>query len=73
MQAVILAAGRARRLGPIGHRMPKCLLEIGGRALIEYSLDNLVQSDLTRLQGLMDLPSLLALYQTISDDDVCFV
>lgn len=43
MQAVILAAGRARRLGAIGRNLPKCLFRIGGRALIEYSLDNLVR------------------------------
>ena len=42
MQAVILAAGRARRLGPMAERLPKCLLNVGGRVLIEYSLDNLV-------------------------------
>ena len=41
MQALILAAGRARRLGELGERSPKCLLDIGGRALLEYSLDNL--------------------------------
>jgi choline kinase len=43
MQAVILAAGRARRLGPIGESLPKCLVRIGGRPLIAYSLDSLVQ------------------------------
>ena len=43
MQAVILAAGRGRRLGPVGERLPKCLLKIEGRTLIEYSLDNLAQ------------------------------
>ncbi len=43
MQAVILAAGRARRLGPMARRLPKCLLKIDGRALVEYSLDNLVR------------------------------
>lgn len=45
MHAVILAAGRARRLGTIGERMPKCLIRVGGRSLLEYSLDNLVQHD----------------------------
>lgn len=44
MQAVILAAGRAQRLGPASEGSPKCLLEIGGRALIEYSLDNLARA-----------------------------
>ena len=37
LQAVILAAGRGTRLG--GHARPKCLEEIGGRALIERYLD----------------------------------
>ena len=49
MQAVILAAGRARRLGEVGIGSPKCLLEIGGRLLIEYSLDNLVQGGIKHI------------------------
>ena len=49
MQAVILAAGRARRLGEVGIGSPKCLLEIGGRPLIEYSLGNLVQGGINHI------------------------
>ena len=37
-QAVILAAGRGLRLGSRSNGGPKCLLEVGGRTLIELQL-----------------------------------
>lgn len=37
--AVLLAAGRARRLGELTRRLPKCLLEVGGRSLVERQVD----------------------------------
>ena len=39
--AVILAAGAGTRLRPRSERVPKCLLEVGGRALLDYQLDAL--------------------------------
>ena len=39
MQAVIMAAGKGKRLGSLTQQMPKCLLEVGGRPLIEQQLD----------------------------------
>jgi 2-aminoethylphosphonate-pyruvate transaminase len=39
--AVILAAGRGVRLGPLGHEAPKGFLELGGQTLIERSLASL--------------------------------
>lgn len=41
MKAIILAAGRGRRLGDSVTEHPKCLLEIGGRTLLERMLDAL--------------------------------
>lgn len=41
MRAILLAAGRARRLGPLGAGRPKCLLPLGGRTLIERLIDGL--------------------------------
>jgi choline kinase len=38
MKAVILAAGMGTRLRPMTKKMPKCLIEIDGKSLIEYSL-----------------------------------
>jgi len=34
MRAVVLAAGRGIRLGPLGQERPKCLLPFGGRSLL---------------------------------------
>lgn len=38
MRAVILAAGRGRRLGVLSYGKPKCLLEIGGKTILERQL-----------------------------------
>ncbi|MFH1771969.1 MAG: nucleotidyltransferase family protein [Candidatus Omnitrophota bacterium] len=39
MKALILAGGRGKRLGGITDYTNKCMLSIGGKPLIEYSLD----------------------------------
>jgi len=41
MKAVILAAGLGIRLRPLTHSIPKGLIKIGNKALLQYSLDNL--------------------------------
>jgi L-glutamine-phosphate cytidylyltransferase len=38
MKYLILAAGIGKRLQPLTNQIPKCLLEINGRAVIEYIL-----------------------------------
>jgi len=38
MRAVILAAGRGSRMGPLGDDRPKCLVELHGHALLEYQV-----------------------------------
>ena len=42
MKAVILAAGTASRLRPLTNDTPKCLLKIGGRCLLQRSMDALI-------------------------------
>ena len=42
MKAVILAAGIASRLRPLTDNIPKCLLELGGKSILERTIDNLI-------------------------------
>lgn len=41
MQAVILAGGRGRRLRPVTDTIPKPLVPVLGRPIVEYTLENL--------------------------------
>lgn len=43
MKAIIVAAGQASRLMPITNDKPKCLLEIGGKTIMERQLEVLRQ------------------------------
>ena len=43
LKAVIVAAGESCRLRPLADSIPKCFLPVGGRPLIEYSLQALKQ------------------------------
>ena len=44
MKAIILAAGIASRLRPLTDNCPKCLLEIGGKCLLQRSFDGLIKN-----------------------------
>lgn len=47
MKVIILAAGAAKRLRPLTNNLPKCLLEVGGKAIIDYQMENLRRAGLT--------------------------
>lgn len=48
-QAVVLAAGTGSRLRPLTEARPKCLLEIGGRSLLDRLLDQLAEAGVDRV------------------------
>lgn len=45
--AMILAAGRGKRLKPLTNTMPKPLVKLCGKSLIEYHLENLAQAGIS--------------------------
>ena len=49
VSAVILAAGRGARLAPLTDRVPKCLLPVGGRAILDRQLDALARCGATEV------------------------
>src|SRR5438552_6352658 len=49
MKAVLLAAGRGTRLKPLTDSVPKCLLPIAGRPLLEYWLLLLARHGVTEV------------------------
>jgi len=48
MKAILLASGRGERLTPVTNYLPKCLVPIRGKPLIDYWLDQLFKSGISR-------------------------
>lgn len=44
VRAIILAAGRGKRLRPLTDKVPKCLIEVANVPLIEYQIRNLLEN-----------------------------
>jgi choline kinase len=54
MRAVILAAGMGNRMAHYTHSLPKGMLKIGGRSILQYNIDNLRNAginDITIITG----------------------
>jgi len=49
MKAVILAAGVASRLRPLTNNIPKCLLKVGDKSILERTIDNLVKNKISEI------------------------
>src|SRR5271167_3522065 len=47
-RAIVLAAGLGTRMRPYNGQVPKPLVEIGGKSLIDYSLDRLADAGVER-------------------------
>ncbi|MDX9786693.1 MAG: phosphocholine cytidylyltransferase family protein [Desulfobacterales bacterium] len=49
MKAIVLSAGQGKRLLPLTSELPKCLLPIGGKTLIEWQIDELNKCGITQI------------------------
>jgi MurNAc alpha-1-phosphate uridylyltransferase len=49
MKAMILAAGRGQRMRPLTDSIPKALLQVGGRPLIEYHIEALAAAGIREI------------------------
>jgi choline kinase len=46
LQALIVAAGKSTRLYPLTKNMPKSLIEIGGKTIIDWNIDTLLKNNI---------------------------
>lgn len=49
MRAIILAAGRGRRMKGLTDDRPKCLIDVQGKPLLEWQIESLRQAGITRI------------------------
>lgn len=49
MDAILLSAGRGSRLLPLTLEMPKCLVEVDGRAILDHQIDALLGAGVMRV------------------------
>jgi choline kinase len=49
MKAIIVAAGPGSRLNPLTNEIPKCLLEVGGKTILERALEALRENGIEKL------------------------
>ena len=62
-QAMLLAAGQGMRLRPLTERMPKCMVRLGGKPLLEYGIRWLRKHGITNLAiNLHHLPETVTEY-----------
>jgi dTDP-glucose pyrophosphorylase/CBS domain-containing protein len=50
VEAIIIAGGEGKRLRPLTNKLPKPLLPIGGKPIIEHNIDRLTKYGITHIQ-----------------------
>lgn len=76
MQGLILAAGVARRLYPVTEKIPKCLIDFGGKPILSHQLDALRQynvNEITIVLGYFKEMVVNYIIDNYSDMDFTFI
>ncbi|MGB2960027.1 MAG: phosphocholine cytidylyltransferase family protein [Bacteroidota bacterium] len=66
MKAIIVAAGPGSRLNPLTNERPKCLLQVGGRTILERALESLRENGIKRIAVVRGYCSQLIDYPNIT-------
>ncbi len=62
-KAMILAAGRGTRLAPLTDRVPKCMVPIAGKPILEYTIETMQRFGVTRIAiNVFHLPEVIIDY-----------
>ena len=49
MKAIILSSGIGKRLRPLTNKIPKSLIKLNGKTIIELQIDNLLKNDIKNI------------------------
>lgn len=49
MKAIILASGAGRRLSPLTNQLPKPLIKVGDKAILDYQLESLIDHGISKV------------------------
>ena len=55
MKSIILAAGEGKRLRPLTNNIPKCMVKVDGKPLIEHQVSCLKRSGIEKLIFVWDM------------------
>jgi len=66
MKAIIVAAGPGSRLMPVTNEMPKCLLEVGGKTILERALEALRENGIEKIAVVRGYCSYLVNYPNVT-------
>jgi len=66
MKAIIVAAGPGTRLRPLTNEKPKCLLDIGGKTILQRALDTLTQNGIKKIVVVRGYQGHLINYPTVT-------
>ena len=66
MKAIVVAAGPGSRLMPVTNEMPKCLLEVGGKTILERALEALRENGIEKIVVVRGYCSYLVNYPNVT-------